>query len=216
MSIFTYDYYRKSLETAIKKEYKFLMCKENNLIKNHNKVIVLRHDIDYSLENALKMALIESSLGLNATYFIRMHSKHYNPLEYKNYKIIKKIACLGHEIGFHQEPDFSNIFFENRQDEYVKNQIRCFADLFDVEVCGVSTHEPNRTGFQITKENLQYFNLNYEAYCPKLMSDVKYISDSGSRWREGDMLEWINKGESKLYVLTHPAWWYETTPLENY
>ena len=83
-------------------------------------------------------------------------------------------------------------------------------------MCGVSTHEPTRTGFQITNDNLKYFNLSYEAYCPSLTDNAKYISDSGCRWREGDMLNWINKGEDKLYVLTHPVWWYETTPLENY
>jgi len=214
--MFTYDYYKRTLQAALEKKYKFLMCKEHELIQKHEKIIILRHDVDYSLDNALKMATIESDLGISASYFIRMHSTHYNPLDYKNYKIIKKIASLGHEIGFHQEPDFSMIFFENSRNEYVKNQIQCFMNLFDIEICGVSTHEPARTGFQITNDNLNYFNLSYEAYCPSLTDNAKYISDSGCRWREGDMLNWINKGEDKLYVLTHPVWWYETTPLENY
>ena len=45
---------------------------------------------------------------------------------------------------------------------------------------------------------------------------MKYISDSGARWREGDMFEWLQKNTPKLYVLTHPVWWYDKTTLENY
>jgi|TARA_B100001094_G_scaffold274093_1_gene280857 hypothetical protein len=214
MSNFTFKHYKDTLQLALNKKYKFLKCEQYNLIKKHEKVIILRHDIDFSLENALKFANIENKLGIPSTYFIRLHSKYYNPLEYNSYNIIKSIQDLGHEIGFHQEPDFSSLF--PNPNEYLKQEIKSFNLLFQTQIKGVSTHEPARRGIQITPQNISEFNLEYESYFPIFTQQMKYISDSGARWREGCMSEWINQEKSKLYINTHPFWWFENSPLENY
>ena len=122
MSNFTFSYYKNTLKLALKKNYSFLLCEQHSYIPKVDKLIIMRHDIDFSLENALKFAQIENDLGINSTYFIRLHSKYYNPLELKNYNIIQNIKKLGHEISLHQEPDFSYINSSN-PNEYVKNQI---------------------------------------------------------------------------------------------
>lgn len=215
MNNFTYTHYKNTLKVAQIKDYKFLRCDQYSLIPSCKKLIILRHDIDFSLENALKFAKIEAELGIQATYFIRLHSKYYNPLEYKNYNIIQNIRSLGHEIALHQEPDFSNINHSS-PNEYTKDEIQAFNLLFQTNIKGVSTHEPARRGIQITPENVEEFNLEYESYFPIFTEHMKYISDSGARWREGCMSIWIGKNEPKLYILTHPFWWYEETPLENY
>ena len=214
MSNFTFKHYKDTLQFSLNKKYKFLKCEQYNLIEKYEKVIILRHDIDFSLDNALKFANIENKLGISSTYFIRLHSKYYNPLEYNSYNIIKAIQGLGHEIGFHQEPDFSSLF--PNPNEYLKQEIKSFNLLFQTHIKGVSTHEPDRRGIQITPQNISEFDLEYESYFPIFTQQMKYISDSGARWREGCMSEWINQEKSKLYINTHPFWWFENSPLENY
>ena len=57
----------------------------------------LRHDVDLLPQNSLRTARIESKLGLVATYYFRMVPESYDE------GIIKEIAGLGHEIGYHYE-----------------------------------------------------------------------------------------------------------------
>jgi hypothetical protein len=60
-------------------------------------VVVLRHDVDRRPENALAMAELELSRGALATYYFRCVGSAFNP------GIIRKIAAMGHEIGYHYE-----------------------------------------------------------------------------------------------------------------
>ena len=212
---FSFEHYYNTLQKAKESGYKFLQCKEFAQIKNYEKVIILRHDVDFCLENSLVFSKLETSLGIKSTYFIRLHSRRYNPLDIKNYKIVQNIISQGHEIGLHHEPDFTN-FCLNGGFSSIKDEINCFNTLFQTKIHGVSTHEPTRNAIQISPDNLHNFPLKYEAYFPHFIKDMKYISDSGSRWREGCMSEWIAKGEPKLCIVTHPGWWYEKSSLENY
>lgn len=214
MSNFTFSYYKNSLNLALDKGYSFLKCEQYAYIPKKSKVIIMRHDVDFSLENALIFARIENSLEIKSTYFVRLHAKQYNPLEYKSFKIIEQIKKYGHEIALHHEPDFASQF-ENPI-EYTKREIESFNNLFDIKIKGISTHEPARRGIMVNEENIKNFPIKYESYFPIFIKDMKYISDSGCRWREGDMKVWIEKGQPKLYVNTHPFWWFENTPLENY
>lgn len=60
-------------------------------------VIVLRHDVDRRPENALAMAHLEAARGVQATYYFRTVGSAFNPA------IIREIAAMGHEIGYHYE-----------------------------------------------------------------------------------------------------------------
>ena len=48
-------------------------------------------------ENSLKTAIIEHELGIVGTYYFRNGPESYDE------KIIKQIAELGHEVGYHYE-----------------------------------------------------------------------------------------------------------------
>ena len=52
--------------------------------------LILRHDIDISLESALKMATFEASKKFYSTYFILLRSDLYNIYSSIATKIIKK------------------------------------------------------------------------------------------------------------------------------
>ena len=86
---FTYDGYK----TLIK------------LLKNHgytpaqytggyNKSVILRHDVDTSIEKAVKMAEFEKNLGISSTYFVLVTTDFYNVFSAKNTALIRKIRTL--------------------------------------------------------------------------------------------------------------------------
>lgn len=58
---------------------------------------VLRHDVDRLPENSLVTAKIEAELGIKGTYYFRIVPESFDE------RIIKDIAALGHEIGYHYE-----------------------------------------------------------------------------------------------------------------
>lgn len=57
--------------------------------------IILRHDVDRLPGNALKTARLEHELGIPASYYFRAVPESWDEA------IIRKIAGLGHEIGYH-------------------------------------------------------------------------------------------------------------------
>ncbi len=66
---------------------------------------VLRHDIEFSVDRALKMARIEADeLGVVSTYTVQLRNNTYNALSEKNIKAVQEICKMGHKIGLHQNP----------------------------------------------------------------------------------------------------------------
>ena len=62
-----------------------------------NRGIILRHDVDRRPGNALKTARMEHDLGIPASYYFRAVPESWDAAA------IRKIAGLGHEIGYHYE-----------------------------------------------------------------------------------------------------------------
>jgi len=61
------------------------------------RVLIMRHDIDRWPRRALAMAEREAALGIAATYYVRMTRHAFRPT------IVRRLAALGHEIGYHYE-----------------------------------------------------------------------------------------------------------------
>jgi hypothetical protein len=106
---FTLSVYRNLLQTLKYKDYEFLTVEEyftRQVASSQGRslasslprsLVLLRHDVDRKPENSLKMARLESELGIKATYYFRTIPQTLKP------DIIKQIAELGHEIGYHYE-----------------------------------------------------------------------------------------------------------------
>jgi len=62
---------------------------------NINKCIILRHDVDRAVVRALDMAQLEHEYDITSTYYFRHTEDVFRP------EIMRKIADMGHEIGFH-------------------------------------------------------------------------------------------------------------------
>ena len=105
---FTLRKYRELLVALQKKGYKFITfeqyCEQkqlasspHHLIASSPKWIVLRHDVDLKAANSLATAKIEHELGIAASYYFRVVPESNQP------EMIRAIADLGHEIGYHYE-----------------------------------------------------------------------------------------------------------------
>ena len=117
---------------------------------------------------------------------------------------------MGHEIGLHYESDFYHIIGKDIKEGLLK-EVEIINFVTGEKIESVCPHEPTRTN----QFHIKGISLN-QAYDSSLMRDFKYISDSSCRWRDGTFYENIQADHQRLYVLTHPYWWYNQTPIENY
>lgn len=214
---FTFRHYENIIKLAKKKGYTFSTFRDFDKNKKKRFLILLRHDVDISLNKALKFAIIENRLGVVSTFFIRLHAP-FNVFSYENYLILKKIINLNHEIGLHYEPDFFTILKEKNIVKTFDRERTVLENIMNEKISGISIHEPNRSFKKLAtdKSLLKKLELKYCAYEPKFVSKIKYISDSGGRWREGCLCEFIKKDIPKISVLIHPIWWFNKSPIENY
>lgn len=59
--------------------------------------VMMRHDVDRRPRNALAMAQLEAGRGVRSSYYFRIVPSAFEP------SVIRDIAGLGHEIGYHYE-----------------------------------------------------------------------------------------------------------------
>ena len=78
--------------------------------------VMLRHDVDHRLDNALRFAELEAKLGLKASYFLLPPGDYNKSANYYGRLIfghnwrsravksaIRQLASMGHEIGMHND-----------------------------------------------------------------------------------------------------------------
>jgi hypothetical protein len=198
---FSLEHYFEVLN-SIKNEYSIGTIGEYEKLIRSNKMLMLRHDVDFSLEYALELAKKEAENQIKSTYFILFHGEYYNPFDKKSSKIIKEISDLGHEIGLHYDTSFYPKS-SKKEIEIIRKEIEMLEILIQKKINCVSQHVPSET-------RELFINLKNEGLIdsrdPEIIKQMKYISDSGHYWREGCMCKHINKHE-KLQILTHPIWW---------
>jgi len=66
-----------------------------------SRTILLRHDIDLSLDAALQMAELEAEAGAGATYFLMTRSEFYNLDSESGVSAVERLRSLGHRVGLH-------------------------------------------------------------------------------------------------------------------
>lgn len=214
---FTYKHYRECIELAKSNSYEFYrLCDYTSSFEGSKKCIFMRHDVDHCLDLALNMAKVEKDAGINSTYFIRLHSKNYNAMSLESTRKLRSIINMGHEIGLHYEPSYAELMNIDRLSS-LRCDIAALENCISYKVTGISPHEPSREGtFTVDLKLLTETNLNYQAYDDIFFKDMKYISDSSCNWREGCMHNFIQDNTPRICILTHPFWWYNESPLENY
>lgn len=177
------------------------------------RICIVRHDIDFSPQRAVKMAEAEADEGIKTTYFINMHSVFYNIFETDVSNKIKRILALGHNLGLHFDPDFyiknsGDISFDDIR-HFAALEKNILTDFFECDFTALSFHNPDTGSWKEMKDEKIAGMIN--TYNPCLINDFKYISDSNGYWRFQSPEEIINSSDDylKLHILIHPAWWTE-------
>lgn len=165
--------------------------------------LILRHDIDMSVECALAMAEAEAAIGAVATYFVLLRSELYNPWSNTASRAIRRIAALGHEVGLHLDaslyPDDAAAL-----DEACAKECHALEDITGTSVRIVSFHRPARALQGLDRP----VGGRRHAYEPRFFEQMGYCSDSNGGWHHGHPLDHeAVRQERALQLLTHPVWW---------
>lgn len=203
-SDFTTSHYSACIDLA-KKNYEFILY-EDALLKDN--CILWRHDVDFSMHRAKRLAEIEAEKGVKATYFIYPHCEFYNLLEKEIFQLVKEIQKLGHSIGLHFDSHFYNIRSAEDLNSSLQKEKKLLEDFFETEIKVFSFH--NNNDFTMSCEEWQYEGM-INTYAKYFKTEVRYCSDSHGIWRFSRLYDVLQKAEQKkLQVLTHPEWWQES------
>lgn len=197
---FTTKAYIELLELLRHNGYYFCLYRESETVK---KSVIIRHDVDFSLEKALEMARLEHDLAVKSTYFILLSTNFYNIFSKESFDKLIQIQSLGHEIGLHFDEKRYDIQTIEDMQKAVKMEAKILGNLLNTEVKVVSMHRPSK----LVLENDIPFHQIINSYSSKYFKSMKYVSDSRMNWRE-DPIETIESGKyEKLHILTHPFWY---------
>ena len=224
---FTFAKYQELCETIVESEYTTLTFTQYFAPKNiPDKFVILRHDVDRKPENALKMAELENSLGIISTYYFRMKEDVFKR------EIIKEIANMEHEIGYHYE-------VLDKAEGDIEKAIRIFEDelkefrkIYDVKtICMHGNPLSKWVNKDLWKKyDFDDFGIIGEPYLSIDYTRVLYLTDTGRRWNSrfsvkdvvvgansrrkekmkstDDVIRLINEEDiEQMCILAHPERW---------
>lgn len=200
---FTYEAYMEMLKKLNRKGYDF---KNYNNWRETDHSVILRHDVDMSLEKAVLLSEIEKSAfpeGVQATYFVLVSTNFYNIHSLDSKKQIRQIIRNGGIIGLHFDETQYAVSNETEMQKYVCEETKLLSDAAGEAVNVVSMHRPSEKFLSSEMEFPGIINSYGEAY----FKSMKYLSDSRRHWREN--VDAITEAGlyPRLHILTHPFWY---------
>ena len=189
---FTIKQYRILLTALIQGNYTFQTFGE--FLQNPaERSIMLRHDVDDKKQNSLEFARILHKNGIRGSFYFRVVSQSFDPI------IIRQIAGMGHEIGYHYEDmDFARRIntsgtYESRLHSLAWALFR--KHLSDMrEICPINTismHGSPRSRYDNKalwqKYDFRELGIIGEPYLDVNYNDVAYFTDTGRRWNGHDV-----------------------------
>lgn len=217
--MFSFDDYREILrvvkETGLNATYEEAL--------NRDSFIILRHDVEYSVERAYALSKVEESMDMRSTFFFQWTNNSYNILSRKNRDILTDMHERGQHIGLH--------FALNGMTDMelirsrIKQEIDMLSDMLGFKITSFSIHRPSP---DVLAENIKLpgiinaYQDEFFSFDPNAKSDsvlpIKYMSDANHIWRYGYPDEETIKAHKKVQILTHPFAWTKKgyDNLENY
>ena len=175
---FTLDHYREILRAAREGGYRFAGFDGPPAHGD----LLLRHDVDLSLEAALAMAELEAEENATTTYLLMTRSVFYNLASREGEAALERLRALGHRVGLHA--------------------VYPHADLDERFDRVVAWHNPEPAYMSAPIDGA--VNVMEETY----FDPATYRSDSNHRWRSGCPHEELRAGAFPwLQLLVHPEIW---------
>jgi hypothetical protein len=176
---FDLEHYRELLRAARAGGYGFAFFNRDPQAGD----LLLRHDVDLSLDAALRLAELEHEEGAAATYFLMTESVFYNLASKEGRQAIERLRDLGHRVGLH-----------------AVWPARDFDGRFD-PVLAWHNPDPEYMGQPLDDGVANVMEARF--FAPE-----RYRSDSNQHWRSGCPHEALAAGEFDwLQLLTHPEIW---------
>jgi hypothetical protein len=174
--------------------------------------VIMRHDVEYSVERSYELSCVESEMGFSSTWFFQITNNTYNPFSRTTKALIGKMQDVGHTIGLHFALDGETDVEKVR--EMIPEHLDIMSQMLGFEVNQFSIHRPPAWAL---KANFKYpgiinayqddFFTFAENVTDESTLDVKYMSDANHIWRYGypDRENILN--HNKVQILTHPFAW---------
>ena len=144
--------------------------------------LILRHDVDLSLEAALAVAEVEAEEGAWSTWFLMTRSVFYNLASENGERTVERLRELGHRVAHHAV--YPQVDLDERFDPVI------------------AWHNPDPEFMRA--EIPGAVNVMSEAF----FEPEHYRSDSNQYWRHGCPHDQLAGGEFEwLQLLTHPEIW---------
>jgi hypothetical protein len=175
---FDLEHYRELLDAAQAGGYRFAFFDREPRAGD----VLLRHDVDLSLEAALAVAELEAEAGARATYFLMTESVFYNLASAPGRAAIERLRELGHRVGLHAV--HPHVDFDERFDPVL------------------AWHNPDPEYVNEPVDGL------VNVMAPPWFDRDHYRSDSNQHFRSGDPTDALARGELEwLQLLIHPEIW---------
>jgi hypothetical protein len=144
--------------------------------------LILRHDVDLSLDAASRMAEVEAEAGVWSTWFLMTRSVFYNLDSAEGAQAIERLRALGHRIAHHGV--WPDIDLDGRFERVV------------------AWHNPDPEYIHVPIDGA------VNVMEPPFFDAAHYRSDSNQRWRNGCPHDQLAAGEFEwLQLLIHPEIW---------
>jgi len=200
---FTYTAYSQFINIIAQNGYTFTNYHNYKEVPNP---CIMRHDVDFDIEKALKFARIETeNNSIHSTYFVLINTNFYNSFSSTIKKMLKEMVIMGHEIGLHFDETCYPLSDQFSIIEYIQKEIALLEQIIESPVKTVSMHRPS----QVTLESNIVITNVINSYSQTFFKDFKYISDSRHNWKEDVESIVSSKQYNKLHILTHPFWYTE-------
>ena len=206
--MFSFDDYKEIIR-IIKSTGRYANYKE---ALNRDKFILMRHDVEYSVERAYNLSKVEDSMDFTSTYFFQWTNNSYNILSRKNMDMVKDMHERGHVIGLHYALNGMTDMEQVRKQ--IVKEIHILSEMFGFTVDTFSVHRPSK---DILRENIKLpgiinaYQDDFFTFAENVTEDtpvaVKYLSDANHIWRYGYPDEKNVLGYDKVQILTHPFAW---------
>ena len=166
------------------------------------RVLYLRHDLDFMVSSATPFAVAEADRSMVATYYVLLTGP-YNAFAPENRDALAEIAGLGHELGLHYDlravpgtPDGGRA--------RIDAEVRMLEDLVQVPVRTISTHNPSLGG----EDPFRCVPGLRHPHDPRDGRELAYVSDSRRAWRDDNLLQCFGESPpARVMFLTHPELW---------
>jgi hypothetical protein len=175
---FSLDHYRELLESARAGGYRFAGFDRAPRAGD----LILRHDVDLSLEAAVALAEVEAAAGAFSTWFLMTRSVFYNLGSAQGEQTLERLRALGGRIAHHA--------------------VWPHVDLDERFEAVVAWHNPEPAYMGAPIEGA------VNVMAAPWFDPARYRSDSNQHWRSGCPHAALARGEPDwLQILTHPEIW---------